>query len=546
VFPYTYAGLSPTKASRREQIAGWIASKDNPYFARSYVNRVWSYLLGTGIIEPVDDIRAGNPPSNPQLLDWLTEEFVSSGFDVRKLMRSICQSRVYQQSIETDRWNQDDDLNYSHAIARRLPAEALYDAICRATGTVSQLSGMPAGVRAAQQIDSKVEVPSGFLDLFGRPARESACECERSGSIMLGPVLNLINGPIIADAIKDPNNRVSRLVASEKDDGKVIDGLFLSILCRMPTDTERAGGIKALRGETDEYNRMLAEHQKVKKALADYEKDSPVRQAAWEKSIHFPAWTVLEPTDAKASGKATLTRQPDGSLFATGANPTPEIYTVHAKAHLPSITAIRLEAMADSRLPAMGPGRAPNGNFVLSEFRVTAATDKDPKKPQFVALEKALADFSQESFAVAAAIDGNDSTGWAIAPASGRTHTALFHIKDPKKLSGEVLLTFTLEQRFAGRDHNIGRFRISVTDTTPPLQLDGPVDHIALILHVAPEKRSAAQKAELAAYFRSIDPELTRLTQALNKHPQPIDKRLLGAQDVAWALLNSPAFLFNH
>src|SRR5262249_40984698 len=200
-FPYTHADLAPARESRREQLAHWIASKDNPYFAKSYVNRIWSYMLGVGIIEPIDDIRAGNPASNPKLLDRLTAEFIKSNFDVRELERTICKSRVYQQSILTNKWNEDDDINYSHAIARRPPEEVLFDAIHRATGAASKIPGLPAGTRAAQLLDSSVEIPSGFLDLFGKPPRESACECERTSGMMLGPVLNLVNGPIVGEAI---------------------------------------------------------------------------------------------------------------------------------------------------------------------------------------------------------------------------------------------------------------------------------------------------------------------------------------------------------
>ena len=117
----------------------------NPYFAKSYVNRLWGYMLGAGIIEPLDDIRAGNPPTNPELLDYLTREFIEHHFDMRHVLRLICRSRTYQLSIETNRWNDDDKINYSHAMARRLPAEVLYDAIHRVTGSVSRIPGVPAG-----------------------------------------------------------------------------------------------------------------------------------------------------------------------------------------------------------------------------------------------------------------------------------------------------------------------------------------------------------------------------------------------------------------
>jgi hypothetical protein len=545
-FPYQHRDLAPTTASRREQLAHWITSKENPYFAKSYVNRVWSYLLGVGIIEPVDDIRAGNPPTNPKLLERLTQEFITSGFNVQQMVRTICKSRVYQQSLVTNQWNQDDEINYSHALARRLPAEALFDAIHRATGSVSKLAGMPAGLRAVQQLDTNVQVPSGFLDLFGRPPRESACECERSGSMMLGPVLNLVNGPVLADAIKDPNNRIAKIVATEKDNAKVVEELFLAILCRPPTPEELASGLKAFQGSDDEYARLVAEHDKLKAALDAYEKQLPARQAEWEKTAQTAAWTVLEPASFKSTGGATLTKQPDGSLLASGKNPFPEKYTVTASTPVTGITGIRLEVLSDPSLPAKGPGRAPNGNFVLNEFRVTAgpSNGQAPAKP--VVLHKALADFSQEGFGVAGAIDGNPQTGWAIAPAFGKSHVAVFEAKEPITFAGGATLTLVLDQKFAGKDHNIGRFRLAVTTARPPIQLDGQPAAIAKILAIAPEKRTNEQKAEMAQYYRTTDPEWVRLNQAIAEHPKPGDKRLIGAQDLAWALLNSPAFLFNH
>jgi hypothetical protein len=546
-FPYSHQDLAPPTASRREQMAHWVTSKENPYFAKSYVNRIWSYLLGVGIIEPIDDIRAGNPPSNSRLLDRLTQKFIASGFNVQELVRTVCKSRVYQQSIQTNRWNQDDDLNYSHALARRLPAEALYDSIHRATGTVTHLSGMPAGLRAVQQLDSQVEVPSGFLDLFGRPPRESACECERSGSMMLGPVLNLINGPVIADAIKDPHNRITRLALTQKDDAKLVEELFISILCRPPSKAELETGLKALQGNDNEYTLMLTAHQQAKAALAAYENQLPAHQAAWEKTIQPTPWTVVDVTALKSTSGAVLTKQGDGSILASGKNATPETYAITATTKLTGITAARLEALTDPSLPAQGPGRAKNGNFVVTEFNLTAAPLKEPVKAKPVALHKGIADFSQEGFPAANAIDSNPDTGWAIAPQVSRPHTAVFETREKAGFDGGTLLTITVQQNYvAARDHNLGRFRIAVTNKKPPVQLDFLPDPIAKVLALAPNKRTAVQRGELAGYFRSIDTELARLTQEVAKHPLPGNRRLLGAQDLAWALLNSPAFLFNH
>ena len=172
-------------ATRREKLAAWMTDSDNPYFARSYVNRIWGYLLGVGLIEPIDDIRAGNPPTNPELLDHLTQLFVDSNFDVRTLFRSICNSRTYQLSVETNALNEDDTLNYARALPRRLPAEVIYDSVHALTGAVSEIPGMPKGSRAASVTDSGIKLADGFLQNLGRPARESACECERTDGLQL-------------------------------------------------------------------------------------------------------------------------------------------------------------------------------------------------------------------------------------------------------------------------------------------------------------------------------------------------------------------------
>src|SRR5438132_12755283 len=186
---------------------------------------------------------------------------------------------------------------------------------------------MPAGLRAVQQIDSKVEVPSGFLDLFGKPARESACECERSGSMMLGPVLNLVNGPIVGDALKDPDNRIAKLIAAQKDDRKVIEELFLSLVCRPPTEKEIQNGLEAFRKAGADFDKLTAEYNELQAALAGAEKSLAVRQAAWEKNpSNVVRWTILEPTEVKAAKGATLTKQPDKSVLASGTNSTPETY----------------------------------------------------------------------------------------------------------------------------------------------------------------------------------------------------------------------------
>jgi hypothetical protein len=547
-FPFKHPDLAPPTASRREQLAHWVTSKDNPYFARSYVNRLWSYLLGVGLIEPVDDIRAGNPPTNPQLLDALTEDFIKSGFNVRHVLSTICKSRVYQHSVVTNGFNQDDEINYSHAIARRLPAEVLYDAIHRATGSLSRLPGLPAGARAAQLLDSTVDVPGGFFVLFGKPARESACECERSESLMLGPVLNLVNGPVIGDALKDPANRIAKLLATEKDDNKVVEELYLAILCRLPTDAERKAALQSLKEGEADHQRLVAEANTHRAALAAYEKGVAARQAKWEaEQKHAAAWTPLEVVSAASRGGAVLTKQPDGSLLASGKNPSPDTYTVTTKTALTGITAIRLEVLPDPSLPSKGPGRASaNGNFVLNEFTLEAAPVGSTGKPQKVVLHNAQATFSQQGYEVGRAIDGNPDTGWAISPQSGKANSAYFEFKTPISFPTGATLTVKMVQRFPGKEHNIGRFRLSVTTAKTPLSLVALPEPIVRILNTEPTKRTPQQQTEVTAYYRSLDADYARLAKLVADHPLPVDRREPGAQDLAWALLNSKAFQFNH
>jgi hypothetical protein len=545
-FPYDVPGMNASAGTRREQLARWITSRDNPYFARSFVNRVWSYLLGVGLIEPVDDIRAGNPPTNPKLLDRLTKEFVDSGFNVQQLIRTICKSRTYQHSLYTNKWNSDDEIDYSHALARRLPAEVLYDSIHRATGSQAHLPGLPTGARAALLIDPKARAEGGFLDLLGRPPRESSCECERNNSMLLGPVLALINGPVVNDALKDPGNRIAKLVATYKDDAKVVEEMYMALLARSPTKRELEVGIRAIRDGGTVHQEMMAEHARLQAVLDAHLKQLDSQQAAWEAGLkRQPVWTVLQPETMKSAGGAVLTKQPDNSILAGGKNPFPESYTVTAKTSQPGITAIRLEVLPDKTLKANGPGRAPNGNFVLNEFTVQAHQPGD-KAAKAVVLQRALADFSQATFEVQKAIDKNPGTGWAVAPQFGRAHIAVFELKDKLGGSAGTVLTFALEQKFAGKEHNIGRFRLSVTSSPLPISLASLPEDLAKALHADPAQRTPQQQALLRDRHRAQDARLPQLQRAVAEHAVPADPRLMGAQDLGWALLNSREFLFNH
>jgi mono/diheme cytochrome c family protein len=249
-------------------------------------------------------------------------------------------------------------------------------------------------------------------------------------------------------------------------------------------------------------------------------------QVAWEKDAgkeKAVEWVVLDPRDFRSLGGATLTKLKDLSLFAAGTNPDKETYVVNAKADLAEITGFRLEALTDDSFPAKGPGRSHNGNLVMTDFRITAAG-------QPVKFKKATADFSQQDFPIALAIDANPATGWAVLPEVGKAHFAVFETEQPIKSAAGVELGITLDFQSVFAQHQIGKFRLSVTSAKDPHHAAKLPDKIREIITVAVEKRSDAQKAELRQYFRSnVAPESKKLIEQraeLQKKMEELDKKV--------------------
>lgn len=223
---------------RRAVLAEWLTAPDNPYFASCFVDRVWAHFFGRGLVDPPDDVRVSNPPSHPQLRADLARRFVESGYDLRGLVRLICTSATYQASSEANATNAADERNFSHAAARRLPAEVLLDAVCKVTQVPEKFAGLPSGSRATQVADA--QSGSFFLSVFGRPARLSACTCERRDEPTLSQALHLINGATLTSKLSDPGGRVAQHAAAGTPFDAVLDEAYLSALCRRPTDAERA------------------------------------------------------------------------------------------------------------------------------------------------------------------------------------------------------------------------------------------------------------------------------------------------------------------
>ena len=231
----TLAEIAPN-ADRREAYAAWLTSPKNPFFARGMVNRVWSYFFHRGIIDPVDDIRSTNPPINPALLDALTADFIASKFDVRQLMKRIVTSETYQRSSVPNTSNHADEQNFSHAIPRRIPAEALLDSLVQATGVPEAIGGAPGGFRAAQLPDANIT--SDFLRLFGKPQRMDACECERDNGSNMLQALHFINGKSILGRVQNPSARPALILARKPTDDQLVTELYLWSLARKPNAKE--------------------------------------------------------------------------------------------------------------------------------------------------------------------------------------------------------------------------------------------------------------------------------------------------------------------
>lgn len=638
-FPYVCQHVTAAGEPRRQQFAAWLTSADNPYFARSYVNRLWGYLTGVGIIEPLDDIRAGNPPSNPELLDYLTKQFMDSGFNVRQVMRLICTSRTYQLSVATNPWNSDDQRNYAHATARRLPAEVLFDAVHEVTGTTPTIPGVPAGTRAVQLPDTGVTLPSGFLETLGRPVRESVCECERSNDIQLGPIMAMLSGPVVAEAIAHAQNAITRLTQEQADDSQLVDELFLRILNRHATNEELSllhGLINqidldhqqlmsrldaaeaewiARRQQLEQerttamgnaQNDLTAYEQRIAPQQAEMEQQRVARSQAADAAVtefetqvdqHFDTWAAglageshwypLAPRQLESSNGAVLEPLEDRSVRASG-DGEKGVYTVTYATRLRDISGLRLEALPVSGIPGGGPGLPENGNFVVTEFEVFTAAPSSPTEWTPIPFERATADFTQQGFEIAQAIDGvaKDQRGWAVHPAGGTVHWATFQTRQPIGDGQGILLQVRIHQYHDAQLHRLARFRVSVTTDANPIGLGLP-ESLASIRVTPPAQRSTDSRKFVLDYFRRSYPPYQQLLAAAEAARQPLptdpgvierraliealsapvrddpalvqlredarqsaeqlkNKRLTAAQDLAWALINSPAFLFNY
>jgi hypothetical protein len=228
-----------TSEDRREKLADWLTQADNRYFAPSLVNRIWYHLLGEGIVAPVDDFRATNPPSNPELLRFLSDDFVKQGYHLKQLLRTILNSKTYQLASSGPRQSPHAaraERYFTKAKVKMLSAEQVLDAVSQATGVPESFKGYPLGTRAVELAEGGIEHP--FLQAFAKPVRDSVCECGREEDPSLPEMLQLLNNANLLAKLKSPKGRIARWLSEGADKKSVIEKVYLSTLSRRPTPAE--------------------------------------------------------------------------------------------------------------------------------------------------------------------------------------------------------------------------------------------------------------------------------------------------------------------
>lgn len=236
----------PPDEDPRLKLADWMSSPTNPFFAKALVNRYWKHFFQRGLIEPEDDIRDSNPPTNPELLAALERHFIESKFDMKDLVRTITRSQAYQLGSTASEQNLTDRQNYSRFYPRRLQAEVLLDSIDTLTGTTTDFPDLPAGTRAVSLPDNSYNRSSSFLRVFGRPEGESVCECERVQTSSLTQSLHLINAPEIKGKLSNAAGRAERLAKDPRPHEEKIRELYLTAFSREPRPEELQTAVEYL------------------------------------------------------------------------------------------------------------------------------------------------------------------------------------------------------------------------------------------------------------------------------------------------------------
>lgn len=449
----------------------------------------------------------------------------------------------------------------------------------------------------------------------------------------------LISGPTIGTAISDPKNELERIVQEFPDDKQLAEEVFLRAIGRPPVEAELAAFLETTDLIKEDHKELVAQlevseaewktrrveleakreknlaktiekiaarNEEIKPERERLEKERTEKIAAAEAAVakakkkigekadkwaedHKPSaeWFPLTAASTASTNKAVLTPQADRSIAASG-NADKGVYTVTVKTSLKNITGFRLEALSDPKLPSKGPGLAPNGNFVLTEFEIFAAAAEKPQESAKVKIASGIADFLQGGFAINQTFNGQTRSqqGWAVAGATGVEHWATYKLAKPIENDGGTVLTFKMHQFHNAAKHTLGRFRISATTSQGEIPLGQP-ESIAAVLATPKASRTDEVRKPLIDYLAVTDPEIQKtnaelatakaavpadtMLVAMEKRKEELSKptpddstlvqlredakqstkqleniRLTATEDLTWALINSPAFLFNH
>lgn len=242
---------APQTGDRRQPFVDWLTAKDNSLFAKVESNRLWTFVMGRGIVDPPDDFRDSNPPSNAALLDALAKDFSEHGFDRRHLLRTILNSRTYQADFRPSEGSKDEVKYFSHYQPRLLSAEQLLDAICAVTDLPEKFNGLPDGTKATQ-LPAPDVAKHEFLKIFGQPERQTVCACERTSDSNLGMAIQFFNGPLIHGKLRDTSNRFRKLLAAGRPADAIVRELYLAAVCREPTQKEIDASLAHLAAKKDD------------------------------------------------------------------------------------------------------------------------------------------------------------------------------------------------------------------------------------------------------------------------------------------------------
>jgi hypothetical protein len=544
-------GAANTQALTRLDLARWLVATNQPLTGRAVMNRMWKQFFGSGLSAMAEDLGAqGEWPVHPDLLDWLAAEFRDSGWDVKHMVRLMVTSATYRQRSNpapaVHELDPQTRLLASQA-PRRLEAEFVRDNALFIAGLLNLDVGgpsakpyQPAGYYANLQFPDRDYVADKdsrqyrrglythwqrtflhpMLANFDAPSREESA-CSRTVANTPQQALTLLNDPTFVEAARVFAAQV--LAAPATSDDERLELVYRKTLARPPATKERQSLAEFL-GVQRAY--FMAHPEDAKKSVRVGLSPVPVGTNApgvdaaladWERRLaeSESKWVVLDPESFTATA-GSFAKQADRSWLAVGPAAATDTYTITARTALQGITGVRLEAMADPSLPAGGPGRAANGNFVLSEFKMTA-------NGQPVAFSRAEADFSQVSFPVVQALDGKaGDTGWAVMPSFNQTHAAVFQIRTPVGQEGETLVVFTLDHTSQYAGHSIGRVRLSVTSAPDPGGIPPLPGNIAAVLAMPPAQRTAQQRQELIDFSGVLDSERAAWAQVcrvvLNLH----------------------------